>query len=150
MSALFKPRVTRAATVEDWTKIADRRSSPPAIRLRAGLFLRYNKATGAKEFDTFVRDAKTWAAFENAVMPELENFTFVDHARQANVSSTAVLADAMYHIWTVTDLGRDMDGRPTTISVVKELANYVCSVYETKPIDRRAGKRNWFGLNPGR
>jgi hypothetical protein len=148
MSALFKPKAARPAAEEKWEKIADRRSSRPAIRLRAGLFLRYNKATGAKEFDTFARDAKTWAAFENAVMPELDHFTFVDHARQAVVSSAAVLADAMYHIWTITDLGRDMDGRPTTIAVIKELANYVCTVYETKPIDRRAGKRNWFGLNP--
>jgi hypothetical protein len=47
-------------------------------------------------------------------------------------------------------LGRDLDGRPTTIAVIGELAKYLCSVYETTRIDRRAQKRNWLGLNPTR
>jgi hypothetical protein len=145
MSALFnlKPKTQGS---QDWVKISERRSSPPVVRLRAGLFIRYQSATGAKEFDTFVRDAKTWAAFEHAVLPELARFTFVDKSRQATVSEPAVLADAMYHIWTATTLGRDLDGRPTTISVISELANYLCSVYETQPIDRRAARRNWLGF----
>ena len=147
MSALFQRRPAAQNAEENWTKLADRRTAPTVVRLRAGLFLRYSKATGAKEFDTFNRDAQTWAAFENATLPELENFTFVDPSRQTTVSAPGVLADAMYHVWTVTDLGRELDGQPTTISVVKELANYLCAVYETKPIDRRARKRNWFGLN---
>jgi hypothetical protein len=148
MSALFRRRSSAQNPEENWTKIAERRTAPTVVRLRAGLFIRYSKATGAKEFDTFHRDAKTWAAFENAALPEMDNFIFVDSARQVTVSAPGVLADAMYHVWTVTDLGRDLDGRPTTISVVKELANYLCAVYETTPIDRRARKRNWFGFNP--
>jgi hypothetical protein len=145
MSALFKLRPPQTGS-EDWAKIADRRSSTPTMRLRAGLFIRYRAATGAKEFDTFVRDAKTWAAFEHAVLPELAKFTFFDKGRNAKISESAVLADAMYHIWTVTDLGRDLNGRPTTISVISDLAHYVCSVYEAQPIDRRAAKRNWLGF----
>jgi len=146
MSALFRFKAQRN-TSEDWAKIADRRSSPPVVRLRAGLFIRYSSATGAKEFDTFLRDANTWAAFEHAVLPELAKFTFLDKSRNARVSEPAVLADAMYHIWTVTTLGRDLDGRPTTISVISDLVKYVCSVYETQPSDRRAAKRNWLGLS---
>jgi hypothetical protein len=146
MSALFKSKA-QSTSSEDWGKIADRRSSSPVLRLRAGLFIRYRSASGAKEFDTFVRDAKTWAAFEHAVLPELAKFTFLDKARQARVSEAAVLADAMYHIWTVTTLGRDLNGRPTTISVISDLVNYVCSAYETQAIDRRAARRNWFGLS---
>jgi len=145
MSALFRLKPRRTAP-QDWAKMADRRSSTPVMRLRAGLFIRYTAATGAKEFDTFVRDANTWAAFEHAVLPELAKFKFLDKARNATVSEPAVLADAMYHIWTVTTLGRDLDGRPTTISVIADLAQYVCSVYETLPSDRRAVKRNWLGL----
>jgi hypothetical protein len=117
------------------------------MRLRAGLFIRYNAATGAKEFDTFLRDAGTWAAFEHAVLPELTGFTFLDKSRNAKISEPAVLADAMYHIWTVAALGLDLDGRPTTIGVIGDLANYLCSVYEVQPIDRRDGERNWFGLS---
>ena len=149
MSALFRAR-PKPNMAENWAKIADRRSSPTVIRLRAGLFLRYQKATAAKEFDIFVRDAKTWAAFEHAVLPELTKFSFVDKTRQVTLSAPAVLADAMYYIWTVTDLGRDLNGRPTTIRVVSELANYLCAVYETTPVDRRARKRDWLGLNPVR
>jgi hypothetical protein len=146
MSSLFRLKPKQNAS-EDWAKIADRRSSSPVMRLRAGLFIRYTSATGAKEFDTFLRDAKTWAAFEHAVIPELAKFTFVDKSRSARVSEHAVLADAMYHIWTVTTLGRDLNGHPTTISVISDLANYLCAVYETQPIDRRADKRNWLGLS---
>jgi hypothetical protein len=145
MSALFR-RKPDQSTSQDWVKIADRRSSPPVMRLRAGLFIRYSSATGAKEFDTFVRDAKTWAAFEHAVLPELAKFTFLDKARNMRISEAAVLADAMYHVWTVTTLGRDLDGRPTTIGVISDLAQYVCSIYEAQPIDRRAAKRNWLGF----
>ena len=144
MSALFKLTPTRN-TSEDWTKIADRRSSPVVMRFRAGLFIRYHSVTGAKEFDTFVRDAKTWAAFEHAVSPELAKFSFKDTARNLKISESAVLADAMYHVWTVTSLGRDLDGRPTTIGVISDLAKYVCSVYDVQPIDRRGIKRNWLG-----
>lgn len=146
MSALFRLKAKPAAS-EDWAKIADRRSSSPVVRLRAGLFIRYRAATGAKEFDTFVRDAKTWAAFEHAVLPEFAKFTFLDKARKAKVSEPAVLADAMYHIWTVTTLGRDINGRPTTISVISDLVSYVCSIYETQATDRRAAKRSWFGFS---
>jgi len=149
MSALFRRRSgVKANSTEDWVKLADRRSSPTSVRLRAGLFLRYQAATGVKEFDTFLRDAKTWAVFEHAVLPELDNFSFFDKSRQATVSSPAVLADAMFHLWTVTDLGLDLAGRPTTIAVISELAKYLCAVYETTPLDRRARRRNWLGLNP--
>jgi hypothetical protein len=148
MSALFKPRAEiKPNRSEDWAKIADRRSAPTAVRLRAGLYLRYHSTTGAKEFDTFLRDAKTWAIFEHAVLPELENFTFFDKSRQTLVSPPAILADGMFHLWTVTDLGLDLDGRPTTIAVIGELASYLCSVYETNRVDRRAQRRNWLGLN---
>jgi hypothetical protein len=145
MSALFRRKPDRN-TSQDWVKIADRRSSPPVMRLRAGLFIRYTSATGAKEFDTFVRDAKTWATFEHAVLPELAKFTFLDKARNMRISEPAVLADGMYYVWTVTTLGRDLDGRPTTIGVISDLANYVCSVYEVQPLDRRAARRNWLGF----
>jgi hypothetical protein len=145
MSALFRRKPDRN-TSQDWVKIADRRSAPPVMRLRAGLFIRYTSATGAKEFDTFVRDAKTWATFEHAVLPELAKFTFLDKARNMRISEPAVLADGMYYVWTVTTLGRDLDGRPTTIGVISDLANYVCSVYEVQPLDRRAARRNWLGL----
>jgi hypothetical protein len=149
MSALFRPRAlpNSANTSKNWAKIADRRSSPTVVRLRAGLFLAYNAATGAKEFDTFLRDANTWALFEHSVLPELENFAFVDRSRDATVSSPAVLADGMFHLWTVTDLGLDLNGRPTTIGVVGELAHYLCAVYEASRVDRRTLKRNWLGLN---
>jgi hypothetical protein len=146
MSALFKFRPKRE-TSEDYAKTIDRRSSSTFMRLRAGLYLRYQAATGAQEFDTFQRDAKTWAAFEHAVLPELSKFTFIDASRQTAVSEIAVLADAMYHIWTVTTLGLDIDNRPTTINIISDLAKYICATYDTKPIDRRAAKRNWFGLN---
>jgi hypothetical protein len=150
MSALFRPRAKSANSTQDWAKIADRRSSPTDVRLRAGLFLAFSAASGAKEFDTFHRDAKTWAVFEHAVLPELDNFTFIDRGRQATVSSPAVLADGMLHLWTITDLGLDLNGRPTTIGVIGELAHYLCAVYETSPVDRRAKKRNWLGLNATR
>jgi hypothetical protein len=151
MSSLFRSRLkSEIGTTQDWAKIADRRSSPTVVRLRAGLFLRYQTATGAREFDTFLRDAKTWALFENAVLPELKNFSFFDKSRQATVSSSAALADAMFHLWTVTDLGLDLDGRPTTIAVIGELARYLCSVYQATRLDRRSRKRNWLGLTSTR
>jgi hypothetical protein len=147
MLALFKPGRTSSKS-ENWAKTAERRSAPTALRLRAGLVLRYQTATGAKEFDTFLRDAKTWALFEHAVLPELEKFSFFDKSRERTVSAAAVLADGMFHLWTITELGLDLNGRPTTIGVISELAHYLCAVYEASRIDRRSGPRNWLGLNP--
>jgi len=146
MSALFRPR-RNPSTPEDWVKIADRRSSPTEMRLRAGLLLRYQAATKAGENDTFLRDAKTWALFEHAVLPELTNFTFVDKSRDIFVSPSAVLADGMFHLWTLTELGLDSAGRPTTLAAISELANYLCAVYETTHVDRRKRRGNWFGLS---
>jgi hypothetical protein len=151
MSALFKPRrQSQVARQEDWAKIAQRSSTPTVSRLRAGLFLRYQEATNARETDTFTRDAKTWALFEHATLPELENFSFFENSRQIYVAPSAVLADAMFHLWTVTDLGLDSAGRPTTIAVITEMAYYVCTLYETTRLDRREAKRNWLGLSPTR
>ena len=147
MSALFRTR-GQSPALENWAKLAERRSSPVVIRLRAGLFLRYHSAIGAKESDAFLRDAKTWALFEHAVLPELENFSFFDKSREIYVSPSAVLADGMFHLWTVTDLGLDDNGQTTTIAVITEMAHYLCAIYETTRIDRREVKRNWFGLSP--
>ncbi len=148
MSSLFKPG-GRTVKGEDWARVAERRSSPVVTRLQAGLFLQYQAATGAREFDSFIRDAKTWALFEHAVLPELENFTFFDKTREAFVSPSAVLADGMFHLWTVTDLGLDQeDGQADTMAAIMELAQYLCSVYQTKVVDQRADRRNWFGLRP--
>ena len=147
MSSLFERPSPASGLPQDWAKIANRRSAPAMVRLRAGLFLRYSATTGARESDTFIRDARTWATFEHAVTPELENFNFFDQTRQIFVAPSAVLADAMFHLWTVTDLGLDESGRPTTLTVITELAHYLCSVYETAPIDQRTPKASWLGLN---
>jgi hypothetical protein len=150
MSALFKPHRKTRAPQENWAKIAERRSSSIEARLRAGLFLRYQAATGAKEFDIFRRDAKTWALFEHAVLPELEGFTFFDRSREIYLSPSAALADGMFHLWTETDLDLDDERRLTTVSVVSEMATYLCALYEAKRIDKRDQGRNWFGFNPTR
>lgn len=147
MSALFKPD-RRSAPSEDWKKIAQRTSLPVERRLCAGIYLSYHAATGAKEADTFQRDAKTWAVFEHSVLPEVEKFTFFDRSRETYVAPAAVLADGMFHLWTVTELGLDSDGRPTTIAVITELAAYLCTLYEATRIDSRAPRRNWLGLSP--
>lgn len=149
MSDLFKAR-GKIQGLEDWAHLAERRSSPVVVRLRAGIFLSYHSATRAGEQDAFSRDAKTWALFEHSVLPELENFNFFDRSREAYVSPSAVLADGMFHLWTATDLAIDEQGQTTTIAVVTEMANYLCSVYDTTRTDRRAAKRNWLGLNPTR
>ncbi len=146
MSALFQPRRAACAS-EDWLQTACRRSTPTEIRLCAGLFLSYQAATSAGEQDTFQRDARTWALFEHAVLPELENFRFFDKSRAGFVAPSAALADGMFHLWTATDVGLDSSGRATTLAVIGELANYLCALYETTKVDRRKGTRNWLGLS---
>jgi hypothetical protein len=141
LEANFKPRTT-----EEWEKITDRRSSPIVVRLCAGLFLLYQRATGARESDPFLRDAKTWDAFQLAVLPEMASFTFFDRARDATLTPSAVLADAMYYIWTSETL-LDTDGESTTIEVIGELAKHICSAYEITVLDRRARRRASLGLN---
>jgi hypothetical protein len=150
MSALFKARRGHTPGLENWEKLAERRSSPVVVRLRASLFLSYHAATGFNESDAFTRDAKTWALFEHSVLPELENFSFFDKSREIYVSPSAVLADGMFHLWTTTDLGADEEGRTTTITAITEMAHYLCALYETTRTDRRESKRNWLGLSPTR
>ncbi len=133
-------------TTEEWEKIADRRSSPIVVRLCAGLFLLYQRATGARESDPFIRDAQSWAAFEQAVLPEMACFSFFDRSRDTTLTPSAILADAMYHIWTLETLPHSV-GLPTTIGVIGELAKHVCSRYEITAMDRRARKRASLGLD---
>jgi hypothetical protein len=145
LSALLDANA-KPKTTEQWEKIADRRSSPTVVRLCAGLFSLYRRATGAKESDPFVRDAQTWAAFQQAAEPEMACFTFFDITRDTTLTPNAALADAMYHIWTLDNLP-NVIGQPTTITVIGELAKHVCSRYEIAAIDRRARKRASLGLN---
>jgi hypothetical protein len=146
MSALFRPG-RNASGSENWAKVVGQRSSPVTLRLKAALFLSYHAATGARESDTFHRNAKTWALFEHAVLPEVVKFTFFDKSRDVYVSAPAVLADSMFHVWTVTELGLESDGRPTTIAVISELAKYVGALYDITRVDRRKPGRSWFGVN---
>jgi len=141
LEANSKPRTT-----EEWEKLADRRSSPAVVRLCAGLFSLYRRATGAKESDPFIRDAKSWAAFQQAAEPEMACFTFFDRTRDTTLTPNAVLAEAMYYIWTLEVLPNTA-GLPTTIGVIGELAKHVCSRYETTPIDRRGRNRASLGLD---
>ena len=141
LEANSKPRTT-----EEWEKLADRRSSPTVVRLCAGLFSLYRRATGAKESDPFIRDAKSWAAFQQAAEPEMACFTFFDRTRDTTLTPNAVLAEAMYYIWAIESLPNTM-GTATTIGVIGELAKHICSRYETAPIDRRIRKRASLGLD---
>lgn len=145
ISALLDAKA-KPKTTEEWEKIADRRSSPTVVRLCAGLFSLYRRATGAKESDSFLRDAKTWAAFQQAAEPEMACFTFFDKTRDTTLTPNAVLADAMYYIWTIETLPNTV-GQPTTIGVIGELAMHICSRYETNAIDRRARRRASLGLD---
>jgi len=138
LEANSKPRTT-----EEWEKLADRRSSPAVVRLCAGLFSLYRRATGAKESDPFIRDAKSWAAFQQAAEPEMACFTFFDRTRDTTLTPNAVLAEAMYYIWTLPNT----EAQPTTIGVIGELAKHICLRYETTPIDRRIRKRASLGLD---
>jgi hypothetical protein len=131
---------------EEWQKIADRRSSPTVVRLCAGLFSLYRRATGARESDPFLCNAQSWAAFEQAVLPEMACFTYFDRSRDTTLTPNAVLAEAMYHIWTLENLANTI-GQPTTIAVIGELAKHVCSRYEIAAIDRRARRRASLGLD---
>ncbi len=145
LSALLDAN-SKPKTTEQWEKIADRRSSPIVVRLCAGLFSLYRRATGARESDLFVRDAKSWAAFEQSVIPEMACFTYFDRSRDTTLTPNAVLADAMYYIWT-SEILPNPQGMPKTIGVIGELAKHICSRYEVAPIDRRARKRASLGLD---
>ncbi len=145
LSALLKAD-SKPKSTEQWEKIADRRSSPTVVRLCAGLFSLYRRATGAKESDPFLRNAQSWAVFQQAAEPEMACFTFYDRTRDTTLTPSAVLADAMYYIWTLEALPNTV-GTPTTIGVIGELAQYICSRYETAPIDRRARNRASLGLD---
>lgn len=129
-------------TTENWESPADRRSAQAVVRLCAGIFLLYQRATKAKESDPFIRDAQSWAAFEQAALPQMASFTFYDKANQATRTPNSVLADAMGHVWLVNSLKR-----PTTIQLITGLANHICAAYEITPIDRRTRKRASLGLN---
>ncbi len=122
--------------------LADRRSSSTAARLCAGIFLLYQRATGMGEADPFIRDEKTWIAFEEAALPEMRSFSFYDRSRNMMRTPASVLADAMGHIW----LAKSPE-TPATIQVITELANRIASLYQIEPIERRTRKRASLGLD---
>jgi hypothetical protein len=145
LSALLDAN-SKPKTTEEWEKIADRRSSPIVVRLCAGLFSLYRRATGGRESDPFRRDVQSWAAFQQAAEPEMACFTFFDKTRDTTLMPSAVLADAMYYIWTLEALPNKV-GQPTTLGVIGELAKHICSKYEIAAIDRRTRKRASLGLD---
>ena len=133
-------------TTEEWEKLADRRISPAADRLFAGIFLLYQRATGAEQNDRFQRDEKSWSAFEQAALPEMRAFTFFDRPKNMMRTPNSVLADAMGHIWMAEKLPK-VTGQPTTIQLIQELVRQIASKYEITPIERRTRKRASLGLD---
>lgn len=131
---------------EESNKRADRRSSAAGARLCAGIFLLYQRDTGAKESEPFIRDARSWSAFEEAAMPEMVSFSFYDRSKNMMRTPASVLADAMGQIWMAEKLP-NVVGRPTSIQLVTELANRICSTYEVTPLERRTRKRASLGLD---
>ena len=127
-------------------EIADRRSTAVAARMCAGIFLLYQRETGARQADPFIRDAKSWLAFEQAALPEMSSFTFFDRAHKTIRTPSSVLADMMAQIWLARTLPNVL-GTPATIQIVTELANRIADTYEITPVDRRGRKRASLGLN---
>ena len=128
--------------MEDSEKRADRRSSSCAARLCAGIFLLYQRATGIRASDPFLRNEASWTAFEQAALPEMASFQFFDRARNAMRTPASALADAMGQIWLSKSIKT-----PTTIRLITELANNIASTYEVTPIERRTRERASLGLD---
>jgi hypothetical protein len=131
---------------EDHELSADRRSSYISDRLSAGILLLYQRRTGAREADPFVRDAATWSAFEQAALPEMQSFTFFDRSSNTVRTPNSVLADAMGEIWMAQNL-LNAAHLPTTLQIVSELAKRIVAAYEISPVERRGRKRASLGLN---
>ncbi len=125
---------------------ADRRSASAAKRLCAGISLLYQRATGARESDPFIRDEKTWIAFEEAALPEMRSFTFYDRSKNMMRTPASVLADAMGHVWMAKSLPNAL-GTPATIQVITAITNQIASSYQIEPIERRGRKRASLGLD---
>jgi hypothetical protein len=137
---------TSQTSDEEFEPTADRRSSSAAARLCAGIFLLYQRQTGARQSDPFIRDAKTWSRFEQAALPEMGSFTFLDRKKNAMRTPNSVLADTMGHIWIAERLPNSAT-IPTTVQVVTELANRIAAQYEIRPVERRSRKRASLGLD---
>jgi hypothetical protein len=144
--APFLRKLTSTKTPEEWQKLADRRSSPAADRLCAGIFLLYHRATGAQESDCFLRDAETWNNFEQAALPEMDSFAFFDRSQNISRTPNSVLADAMGDIWMAEKLP-NITGQPNTLEVVTILTKHICAHYEITAIERRTRKRASLGLD---
>ena len=106
----------------------------------------YQRATGAKQNDRFLRDEKSWGAFEQAALPEMQSFTFFDRPKKMMRTPNSVLADAMGNVWMAEKLPK-ITGQPTTIQLIQELVRQIASKYEITPIDRRMRKRASLGLD---
>ncbi len=126
--------------------LADRRSSSAVARMCAGIFLLYQRDTGARQSDPFIRSGKSWLAFEQAALPEMSSFAFFDKRHKTIRTPSSVLADVMGQIWVAYRLP-NIVGTPSTLQVITELANRIEETYEITPIDRRSRKRASLGLN---
>lgn len=131
---------------EPTSTAGDRRASSSIDRLSLGMFTLYQRATAAKKSDLFNRNENTWGAFEQAVLPELQSFSFTHKTHRTPHTPSSALSDSMYQIWTLEKLGGSI-WRPTTIQVTQQLAKHIHSTYEVEPLDRRARKRASLGLD---
>ncbi len=127
---------------EEWRDTAERRKVATRDRLVAGILLLFERRSKVRECELVDLDEETWREFEQAALPEMSSFVFSQKSTHVTHTPSAVLADAMGHVWLTTE-----GGTLSAMQLVAEIVKRIGQQYEIETVDRRGRNRDSLGLD---
>lgn len=119
----------------------DRRKSSVDMRLRVGLWYQYHRATRAGEFDPLPRNPYMRRKTQDALLPEMNKYEFVQRDICAPVTPSNALTAAVDFLWAHPELGCNAASEPMAVYTVNALSEYLVRTFKVTVIDRRKADR---------
>jgi len=120
-------------------RLADRRVSPLPVRLRHGLWLAYEKKTGAGKFDSQNFNVHKLRQTIATLLPEASRYRFFDTAGIEH-HPTVVLQECANRAWDKLRLN-PADISICAVHITDTIADEMLERYEVRPVSRRGTER---------
>jgi hypothetical protein len=115
----------------------DRRKSPIDMRLRVGLWYQYHRATRAGEFDALPRNQYRRMKIQEALLPEIVKYEFLQRENNSRVTPAHALSAAVDFLWSHHEVGCNPQGESTAVYTINAIAEYLVRTFQVTMIDRR-------------
>ena len=118
--------------------LEDRRHSSVGMRLRVGLWYQYHRATRAGEFDALPRNQYRRTKIQEALLPEIVKYEFLQRENNSRVTPSHALSAAVDFVWShQSEVGCNPQGESTAVYTINAIAEYLVRTFQVTMIDRR-------------